>query len=461
MPRKSQQTSNRLKSTSCFEDRTQRLLLFGAAFCLIAGDNRCWISISTWLGGFGATLAGGFVLLSGVLLVINLLRRKTPLLAYYLIPVAAYYLLIGTWHKFGLDGSSVATRLFAMGLPLYAMLSLDRQDKVRALYCVGVVFAALMGLSAAFFLLTYIGVSCPYFSLESSNLLKVSMGMHYEISYLGGSLIYRYGNLTYCGVFDEAGCVGTFAALLYIALRECSDIDSFPHARVVRAVILLSGVLSFSFAFFLLVVAYLVYSSFKRGNVKLAVGLMVLLIVAFTLTNIDLPQLSSSRSLSDRLEVLFSGGGFANNRVNDQTAMIMREFYKNQDPITALFGYGPGAFYSIANSAGVDGCSVEFYLYDYGYLGFALYYIVLVVLNRCSGRSLTGGWALLVLFLVSTYQRPEVISSLYLAILVLGSIPERCSSEAHEPAAYGRRGRRLIEKREGIQREGLGAYTCR
>ena len=439
---------------SFYRNRTQRAIMLVAAFCLIASDNRCWISISTWMGGFGSVLGGGFVLLAGALLVVNLIREKTPLRADFLLPVFGFWLLIGTWARFGLDGSVVATRTIALSLPVYAILCLDRKDKIRLLYSLGIVFALFVGLAATFFVFRYFGIPFPGFDLESPNPLKVASGMHYEISYLGGAILNRYGNLTFCGVFDEAGCVGTFAALLFVALKECRDLDGVRFVRLVRVSILVEGVLSFSFAFVLLMLAYLAYYCIKRGNVKTAVLVACVAVAVFLIPNVDLQQLGSLGSLRTRIETLLGGDGLANNRVNEQTAIIMWDFYNTKDAFVSLFGYGQSSFYSIANRAGVDGCSVEFYLYDYGYVGFALYYAVLVMLNRCSRRSVSGGWILLLLFLLSTYQRPEVVSSLYFAILMLGNIPQP------HPERTGRRGSFRAPSRLGSSRLAHKTHSC-
>lgn len=410
--------------TPVYSDATQRALLIGAAVCLVAGDNRFWMSISTWMDGAGAVLCGAAVLVAGLLLIGNLVRKKTPMRAEFLLPVFVYWLLIGTWARFGLDGSAVAIRAVVLALPIYAILCLDREDKTRLLYSVGMVFAVLTGLAAVFFLLRCLDAPIPFFTLESSNLLKVASGMYYEVSYLGGTLLNHYGSLVYCGVFDEAGCVGTFAALLFVAVNECRPLESLPYVRAMKVALIVEGALSFSLAFLLLVVAYLVYRLFKRGNTKTALAVLATLLVGVLLTTVDPQQLGQLGSLRNRLEAFFAGDGISNNRVNEQTDMIMRGFYSTSDALVSLFGYGQSSFNAIASASGVDGCSVVLYLYDYGYVGVALYYIVIIVLNRCSGRSVSGCWVPLLLFLVSTYQRPEVMSSLYLAILMLGYVPE-------------------------------------
>ena len=414
-------------STRSFEytDGVQKLLLFAASALLIVGDNRFWMSISTWANGIGSLIAGGAVLLSGALLITNTVREHQSLRAEFLLPVFAYLLTIGAWTRFGLDGTQIANRDIAMVLPIYAILCLSRDDKIRLLYSIAVIFSIAMGLAAVFFLIRYVGGSFPHSLLESSNPLKTAQGMHYEISMLGGVLLNRYGNLTYCGVFDEAGCAGTFAALLFIAVNECKEIDSFRYSRAIKATLIIVGALSFSFAFFLMMAAYLSICLFRKGNVKLAGAVAALLMLTMFVIVIEPERLGSFASLQKRVVALFSGEGLLNNRVNTQTDEIMRRFYGADDLLVSLFGYGRSAFNDIASAAGVDGCSVEFYLYDYGYIGIIFYYVLIIMLNRCSGRSVAGCWVPLLFFLISTYQRPEVMTSLYLAILMLGFIPSK------------------------------------
>lgn len=430
--------SSKKNQASAYSDPVQGLLLIGSAACLIIADNRFWMSISTWMGGAGATIAGGAILLAGALLIVNLIREKSSLRAEFLLPVFAYLLLIGVWGRFGLGDTPISTRSIALAFPIYAVLCLNRRDKIRLLYSVGIVFSIVMGLSAVFFILRYAGISIPYFVLEPSNSLKVAQGMHYEISYLGGSLLNRYGNLNYCGAFDEAGCVGTFSALLFVAVNECKSMQDFRYSRAIKVMLVLEGALSFSFAFVLMMIAYLAICLFRRGDVKQAALVVVVLLAALLVTVVDSQQLGQLGSLKIRLEELFSGGGISNNRVNDQTSSIMREFYYTNDALVSLFGFGQSSFNAIASSTGVDGCSVEFYLFDYGYIGFALYYIVIIILNRSSGRSLFGSWIPLLFFLISTYQRPEVMTSLYLVILMLGSIQQETAEK--DAFAHGKSG---------------------
>ena len=413
------------KSSSVYVDHIQRALFIGAAICFIVGDNRFWMSISTWANGMGSVVGTFAILLAGAFLLINLIREKTPLLAAYLLPVFAYLLLICVWGRFGLGGSSIAARSIALAFPIYAILCLRRNDKIKLLYSISVVFAVALGLSAVFFILKYLNISFPSFTLESSNPLKIAQGFQYEISIFGGSLLNRYGNLGYCGVFDEAGCVGTFVGLLFIALNECGSLEKYPYIRLIKVAILVEGALSFSFAFVLMMFAYLAFCLLRRGDLKITAILIVTILAIVFLMVADFQQLGNFASLKTRVESLFSGGGVSNNRVNEQTAMIMHDFYHTNDIAISLFGYGQSAFAAMASKGMVDGASVEFYLYDYGYVGVALYYFIIVLLNRCSGRSIIGCWLPLLFFLISTYQRPEVMTSLYLAILMLGFIPSR------------------------------------
>lgn len=413
-------SNDRPSSTDCFESRKKFILFCLIALLILLGDNRTWISMPTWLNGKGSIFATLAVLLSGILMLIYCIRTQIPMKAAPLLPIASYLIFLAIGAHFGFEGKGIAMRSVILIVPMYAFLSLGRKDKILGLYSLSLVFSIIMALSALFFFCRIAGIDFPGFVLEPSNVGKAAKGLVYEISILGGSLINNYGNYIFCGIFDEAGALGTFCAILSIAIFECRDYFKLRFGKLIVSLILFSGFLSFSSAFVILIGIYILYRLVITGRVQTLIPALLLIIVLLFALTVDVQNLGQLGSLQTRLQSFIQGDGFGNNRVNDQTVMIMQSFYTSNDLFTQFFGFGHGAFYAIANLYGVDGCSVEFYLFDYGYLGFALYYLVIFWLSKVGGGDRGMTLPVLLAFLLSTYQRPEIFSTLYLAILVFG-----------------------------------------
>ncbi|WP_161821228.1 hypothetical protein [Sporotomaculum syntrophicum] len=207
-----------------------------------------------------------------------------------------------------------------------------------------------------------------------------------------------------CGPFNEPGVVGTFAALLLIA-------DQFNLRKIGNLILLVAGVLSFSLAFFILCAGYVVFCAITEKRKDLLAMIMVGLFLLVYL----LPYLRSVNPVVDELAARFeiSGKGLAgDNRTNRAYDAFFAVYMQTEE---RWLGLGTGV-----NDRFGATLSYKDLIIDYGLVGFACLMLGLLLLP------MAGKWGerkciyFVLLFLISIYQRPNVMTLSYLALLFGG-----------------------------------------
>lgn len=390
------------------------------SFFVIVSDNRFWMFFSTWQEGTYTRIGIGLLLacipLTGYILHID----RTKLLARYLAPCAVMLVMVVTCYRFGLAGVSIPTRLLILIAFCHLLLCLSSTRKRQLLATFTIVFAFLMLLGLIYYLLRLIGIDCTAFMLDSPNPIKVELKQNYSISALGVLLNKGYGDgFNYCGYFDEAGCLGTFIALLFVASQEAL----WNNNRVLltsEILLLVEGFFTFSFAFYLIVGLYLLIKCAVARRWSYVFAIVAAVVVIAFVMNWQFDNHSLMR-LQERFSDFFNGDKTVDNRLSDAANMKMKEFFTADSIGVSLFGYGPSAFGTWQSANVVDGASVYYYLYDRGYLGMFLYFLSFILMFLYASKSGSRSWILLLLFTLSTYQRPEIFTSIYMTILILGA----------------------------------------
>lgn len=205
-----------------------------------------------------------------------------------------------------------------------------------------------------------------------------------------------------CGIFNEPGALGTICALLFIA--------TFKYSRKwEKALLLITGTLTYSAAFFILVFGYLiVYLSQKDiryAALAIAIGIFFLQIPKIDFGNDVL------NTLAARLEITDSG--FAgDNRLDDN----YKESYEAMKQTSRIyFGYGKDFSFSGNSSSYVK------YIVQFGYIGFGLMALqwIIASLRRTKNREQL---IYILFFMISLYQRPAPITSILGFVLVFGGL---------------------------------------
>ncbi len=318
--------------------------------------------------------------------------------------VAGYFLYQAV-HTYPGQALNYASALFAV-LLLWEFLLLDKAGKIKV-FCyfrqlmVVVLFLGLLVYGVRVFLGTGL---FEYFSFYSQTI--ADRGYYYlrlgQLYMLEGGYASRL-----CGPFNEPGVVGTFAALLLIA-------DRFDLRKKGNLVLLAAGVLSFSLAFFILCVGYILLcaATEKRKDWLTCLLLGVLLLAIF------LPYLREASPVIEQLASRFtitSDGLAGDNRTNGDYDVFFTGYMQTTD---RWLGMGTGAKDSLTRGANL---SYKNLIIDYGLLGFGYLLLGLLCLP------LAGKWRsrqclfFVLLFLVSIYQRPHVMTLSYLALLFGGT----------------------------------------
>ena len=397
-----------------------RIWMVIISIAVICSDNRFWMFFSTWRGGSYTQVGITLLALTTLPLACILYKDNHPLKARYLIPCTVLFIMTAVYYRFGLTGVSMPTRVLVLIIVMYLIFNFSEKRKAAFLEIFTVVFAAAMLLGLAYYLLRWAGLDLTTMVLESPNPGKTALNQYYSISPFGVLLNKRIG-FDYCGYFDESGCLGTYAALLFIATRGLARVSSGRGVLwLARIVLLVEGAVSLSFAFYLIMGIYLLVQCAVTRRWSLLLALIVVIAAVIFVMNLNVENETLIR-LQQRLGSLIGGNGDVDNRLTDSANAKMGEFFVSGDVLVKLFGFGPGEFSSWQTSHVVDGASVYYYLYDRGYIGMLLYFGAIIAAFFYSGRPFARNWLLLAFFLISTYQRPEVFSSFYMIVLLLGA----------------------------------------
>lgn len=236
----------------------------------------------------------------------------------------------------------------------------------------------------------------------------------------------------FCALFNEPGLVGTFSALILIA-------DQAKLSKRKNTIILLGGLLSFSFAFYILLFLYLLFSGGIFEALKTSKGRKVFSFFTFLLIIVMIVVLSNSSFYNKLNDLLFSRvrGLIAgqDNRTTSAFDDLYSDFLSNGSISEHIFGHGFGTI--VKNESTTNTSSYKTQVYDLGYFG--LFYLYVICAYAALSLNRTGKnkskWILLGLFIISTYQRIGVLDVAYFSILICGG-KEACSQEKGNKINY-------------------------
>ena len=215
--------------------------------------------------------------------------------------------------------------------------------------------------------------------------------------------IYKHGNeIRLCGLFNEPGKLGTYLALLYII--KGSDAPKFD-----KFILLIGGILSTSFSFFVLILIYY-FAKLFMFNKKLTV-LISLALVSFLLVapSIDFHN-QTLNSFFSRFELTESSLIIGNNRTNKEFDTAYDDLLNSNE---VLFGKG---FNSVKQIENAMASSYKSIIYEFGIVGFlvliAAYIYTGIRLSNKSQHSII----FIALFFMSAIQRPLIFLFFYFVI---------------------------------------------
>ena len=224
-----------------------------------------------------------------------------------------------------------------------------------------------------------------------------------------------------CGLFNEAGYFGTIIALVLIA-------DNVNLRKIGNIILLVAGILTFSLAYFILIIFAVLYRGLKDRTTIIIVLLTALaLAVALPVLSEKFPEVEL---LLDRF--MFNDGEWVgDNRSSDSVDLTFMKMFTNNENLA--FGYGSG-YLKYLDETGTS--SYKGLIIDYGLVGTILFLGLLFLSARSLMKSQNvtkRSMLLLICFFLSVYQRPHVIAINFLLVLFGGIlfIEEEVKSQNH------------------------------
>lgn len=247
--------------------------------------------------------------------------------------------------------------------------------------------------------------------------LNLPIGIQTVKFYYGGFAVYKKwiifaiyhhnGSLTtltdrLCGIFNEPGALGTICALMFIA--------TFRHSKKwEKVLLLLTGLFTYSAAFFILIFGYLVIYLLQKDiryvAIAIIIGAFFLKIPEIDFGNEALNRVAARMELTD--------SGFAGDNRLDESYKIGYEAMKKTSKI--YWGYGKGFSFKGNSSSYVN------YIVQFGYIGFGIMILQWIVasLHRVMNREQL---IYVLFFFISLYQRPAPITSILGYILIFAGL---------------------------------------
>lgn len=291
-------------------------------------------------------------------------------------------------------GSNIVGLTFA---PLLTSLFItSKQFLVYTYKCLWYIFTIIMLLSLIVYFLLLFGISIPGIFLPPLNELKDDYYFVYPfLTVLNGDLSYGF-----LALFDEKGVVGTMCTF-FLFIEKCN------LKKIGNLIILVSGILSFSLFFYLVLFIYLSYLTiFENTYKKYRFSFLIIIIagiIAATTTEIGKEKIVDRLSLTEKSDDrLFAGDNRASEDLKYYVSTI-------RGTSTYFFGTKDKNIKEMAQSS----ASIQNVIVRYGfvtlmsYLIFYFFYGAHLIKQR---RALI----LFMLFLLLTlYNRPYIFNPVF------------------------------------------------
>lgn len=214
-------------------------------------------------------------------------------------------------------------------------------------------------------------------------------------------------------VFDEPGVLGTIGALLLYA-------NKYDFRKWYNTVIFIGCIPTFSMAFYILTAVGLALH-YAQNVKKMIWGIFTVLAILGMGCMLIWNNASFQQHIVARFNSYDSLIELINGRDNDFVRYNFNIMLKN--PISFLFGYGN-------NSSVGAGTSVSYmrWLLRYGLCGFVSMCVIFLELIKPMNKSTVG---LCVLILLSFLQRPGILSTAFVAFVLICSEQLQCSKNVN------------------------------
>lgn len=330
----------------------------------------------------------------------------------------------------GIENNSMFSFAWLPYFVVIAYILSPEKIQKKSYHVFSYIFAISLIFPIIWYILTHLGVSIPYSIILPREAIKVTRGWIYKGYPFAVQMRSKWADsqindYRLCGIFDEAGRVGTLAGL--ILTNEKYRLKG----NWKNIIIFIGGVLSFSLAFYAFTIIYYVMSCSEKGKYRNIVIVFFIIVAYFVFMNIDFtnPNISFFQS---RLAIS-SNGIAGNNRTNSNFDALMDEFYSS-NVYDVLFGRGVGAIGHIQEANNIDGSSYKCMIYNFGFVGFGLSIAWIFMFAFCYMKKNSNKLqiiSVLVMYLANMYQRPSIFYMGYMLIFFGGIITSVEKTEIH------------------------------
>lgn len=246
-------------------------------------------------------------------------------------------------------------------------------------------------------------------------IMKINLGFE-TVSYYSGrqneyyikwfifAIYKRKTELRLCGIFNEPGGFGTICSLLLVARYNYSKLWE-------KIVCIVTILFTFSLAGYLIAFIYLAGNMIKKDKRYIIFSLL------FVILFLAVPHIDFGNASINRLAARFAitENGFAgDNRVTEAFAYKYNEFIHSPN---RWFGFGAG--YKLMERGNL---SYKTYVVEYGIIGFMFWVLMWIKAGLNHAGKNKECIFFLFFFMMSLYQRPALLESIYGYVLLFGGI---------------------------------------
>lgn len=274
---------------------------------------------------------------------------------------------------------------------LYLLLPQYCQMYIYKMFRYILVFCSILGI--VFYMVYMIQLPIPYNSVPYYAQITQPDALYAD--YFNIVLYISAGGMVrLCGPFNEPGLMGTFLGLVLIA-------EDMNLRKKGNLILFIAGAITYSMAYVVIILLYFLYTYGKDWRLFILVILGLMLVII--LPNIQF----ENATLQDLINRLFRGD---DNRTTRKFDIMFEEFIKTS---RLWFGNGSGI-----QTVGVS--SIKLYIMQYGIVGTVFYLLYILRMGLFFSNRNKKSIVFLTIFLLSMYQRPDVISPGYFIILIGG-----------------------------------------
>jgi hypothetical protein len=322
--------------------------------------------------------------------------RPIAFLQHQIIPLT-YLLVRFIWAIF--HGDDVTPDILTV-LTVSNLLLLNRESKMWVYTKLRLFLVAMCAAGALCYISYCLKLGLPY--VLQDYYFGNAHYVNFHVAYINSSHEELFPRL--CGLFNEPGYLGTIVALALI-------VDRMNLRRPGNAIMFLAGIFTFSFAFWVLILLYMVVR-----NISKPARIIAVICVVFA----GLIYVQNTKFENKSVQFLVERFSTQNGKLkgdNRRTNLYDMLFDKMVRSDQYMFGRGPN---SLQHAGNIMTLSYSTYIYQYGIVGFAILWLVPMVLAVKYSRRNLQCCIFIMLFFISTYQRPHFYSPLYLTLLFGG-----------------------------------------